>query len=149
MIVIYLILLGFFREHVFVNVNYQSYKLYYHDSFDYSLPTDMKWLESLSYKQLYIFKFPLTLLFAFLYFLPTYMIVKKYYSEKKYLQITLLAYGSLIIFSLLVFGIGFLFGGYEKCYSLSRYLMGFVQSPLLLMILIPLLMLTKAQSNSA
>jgi hypothetical protein len=147
-IVIYLILIGFFREHVFVNVNYQSSKLFYHDSFDYSLPSDMKWLENFSYKQLYYFKFPLTFVFTLLYFLPAYLTVKRFFPGKKHPQLTLLVYAFLFILALFVFGIGLLFGGYEKCYSVSRYLMGFVQSPLLMMILVPVFMITKTQADS-
>lgn len=131
----YLILLGFWRDHMFVNLNYQISKLYYKDTFDYSLPADMKWLENFTYSQLYYGKFPLTLVFSLLYLLPSVLFVKRFFNEGNFLRITLLTYLVLFSTSLFLFSLGYFIGGYAVFYTLSRYIMGFVQSPLLLMIL--------------
>jgi hypothetical protein len=141
-IILYLIGLGYLRDHLFVHINYQIYKLLYNSSFDYRLPPDMKWLERFSYTQLYYGKFPLTLLFSFLYFLPTLLVVKRIFPEKKFTRYTVSAYLCIFTGSLLIYMLGYVcykFGMVEfqkKTYSVSRYIMGYMQSPLLLMILV-------------
>jgi hypothetical protein len=128
--------LGFWRDHLFVNVNFQISRLYYHDTFDYVLPPDMKWLEQFSYSQLYYGKFLLTFIFVLLYFIPTVLIVNRFFPGKKFIRWTVWIHIFIFSFSLLVFMIGYFGIKYQAMYAISRYIMGFMQSPLLLMILV-------------
>lgn len=146
--VVYFILLGLYREHLFVNINYQIAKIFYNNSFDYSLPADMKFLESFSSNTLYWGKFPLTLLFSLLYFVPSYYIIRRYYNKTTYNRITVYAYASVFALSLAVFGFGYFTRFYYDCYLLSRFLMGIVQSPLLLMILFSAFKISEINSTA-
>lgn len=135
-VVLYLILLGFFREHVFINLNYQISRIYYNNTFDYSLPDNMRWLESFSYKQLYYLKFPITLLFSCLYLIAAVVITKKFFPGKSNVRLTVYTYTGVFLLSLLIFLLGLIPGCYLPMYSISRYVMGFEESPLLVMVLV-------------
>jgi hypothetical protein len=134
-VIVCLVSLGFIREHVFVNLNYQSAKVVYHDDFGYTLPASMTWLEGMSYAQLYWLKFPLTLLFAILYFAVSWVTVKRFFRGRRFIRWTVLVYALMFLVSLLLFLAGYFIGKYEAFYSVSRYIMGIQQSPLLLMLL--------------
>ena len=146
--VIYFTAIGFFREHIFVSVNYQIAKLYYNDSFEWQLPSDLKFLENYTYAQLYYGKWIITLVFCVLYFIPSFLIIRKIFKEKIFLRIT--AYSHLIVFLLggFFYLIGYLTSDMDRWYSFSRNFLGFLQSPMMLIILIPSFFILGKENNS-
>ena len=147
-IIIYLVCIGFFREHIFISINYQIAKLYYNDSFEWQLPSDLKFLENYSYAQLYYGKWILTFLFCLFYFIPTYIIVRKFFQEKIYLQITVYAHLFVFLLGGFFYLIALLTSDMDRWYDFSRNFLGFLQSPWMLVILIPSFFILRKENNS-
>ena len=146
--IFFFVAIGFFREHLFVSINYQISKLYYNDSFEWRLPSDLKFLENFSYSQLYYGKWVLTFIFCVLYFIPTFLIVRKYFPSKIFSQITI--YSHLIVFCLggFFYLLGLITSDMERWYDFSRNFLGFLQSPWMLIILFPSFLILKKENNS-
>lgn len=135
-IVVLLTLLGFLREFVFENINFQIYKLWY-GAEEYSLPPALSFFNSWEADSLYNLKFPLTLLAILLYFGIAHVTVRFYFKERKMLLLNL---GAHVLFCVIgggFFAYGLIFDQYDQGYHFSRIFLDFVQSPLLLMIVLP------------
>ncbi|MEW6470545.1 MAG: hypothetical protein AB1458_16660 [Bacteroidota bacterium] len=148
-IALYLLLLGFLREHIFVNINYQLYKLYYDDDLDYRLPADLQFLENYSYMELYYGKWALTGLFCLLFFLPAWLIVKKVFRERIFLRLTLIAHLSVLLIAGIFYALAVLLDDYDKWYGLSRTFMGYLQSPWMMLVLIPAFLIMQPSKQKA
>jgi hypothetical protein len=144
----YIILLGYFRDHVFLNINFRLSQLYYNNTFDYVISPDLKFIENYSYVTLFISKWVLTAIFCLLYFTATYLVIKHIFIASKYLKWTLIAHGGIVVFALLLFGVLKLFGNIEMAYKFPRWFMGWLQSPIMMFILIPLFKLDSASKNN-
>jgi hypothetical protein len=132
-----IIITGFSRDFIFKSINgllkaWDSNQYYY-------LHPSISFLEKYDYNTLINLKWLLTICFSLFYLLITLFAVRFFFGKKKkYLFIVYAAYLSLICISgLSVLG-GYLFNSTERMYEFARYLMGMAQSPLILMILIPL-----------
>lgn len=134
--VLLLFVIGFFREFVFENINLHMTHLSQNDGM-VNLPGPLILLKSFSYQQLYYTKFVLVVLFAALYFGFTFLGLSSFYGSYNYLTITLLFFGGVFTLSFVIFIIGKVTGKGAEAYSISRYLIEFIQSPLSLFILIP------------
>lgn len=123
--------LGFSREFLFVNINNQLYKLYYHNN-DITLPDSLRFLESLDYSTIYYSKYPLTILYFLAYFFTSLYAVKLICQNKKYNKWVVYIYALLLILASIVMTYNYLINnqlsGNE--YTFSRWLMGIAQSPL-------------------
>lgn len=130
-------MLGFLRDYLFVNINFQIYKLYSPSDYPYNLPPALEFLESFSQQQLYYSKYILTGFFSLAYFLVTYLTLKHLFG-KHVVKWTILAY--LLIFTLAVAAhfYGVLFKDKENGYTYSLLFMHTIQSPVMLMVLVPL-----------
>lgn len=155
-----LISVGFLRDFIFVTLNARLSYLWYQDPFYYE-----EWGEIIfgqfSYYPLYYTKFILTFLFSFIYLAITFFIVKIIFpNARKYYRFIVMSYVVITVASLLIFGGGYLVEFFYdpevlltlkkagkapslNAYHLSRYIMGFVQSPILSAILILSLILYK------
>jgi predicted MFS family arabinose efflux permease len=71
------------------------------------------------------------------------MSVQFVFKSKLYNRVTLLIYTVIFFISLMAYGIGYVSGNYSQGYSIARQLMGWLQSPIVLMILMPALFLNK------
>ena len=136
-IMLYLLVIGLLREHLFVSINYQSSKLFYNESFDWQLPSDLKFLEFFSYQELYYGKWLLTVSFCLLYFIPVFFIVKKYFSERMYLLVAVYSHLFVLALGGFFYLLGIITSDMERWYSFSRNLLGVLQSPIMLFILSP------------
>ena len=141
-LVIGMILLGAFRDFVFVNLNLQLNYLWKklpfsraHSSFDF--------LEGYDYWTIYYWKFALTGIFTLLFLLITLGLIKVIFNNKKFQRYTLYLFGGVIGISLLLFGGGYIFGNAHFGYDLARHFMDVVQSPIAAMILIPIFLMIK------
>ncbi len=136
LIVATLIFFGFYRDFVFKSIN--ALIRAWDDNIDYSMPTSLKFLENYEYSTLVNIKWVLTLLFAIIYLLISLFTVKILFNNKKYLLITIGAFIGVTLVSGLFIITGMVFHSIsDKMYEFARYLMGMVQSPITLMILIP------------
>ena len=131
-----LVLAGFFRDFIFVNINYRMRILYGWDEYG-PMPTLLQSLESWDYVDLYYLKWVLTGVATLLFFGLTWWGIYLWFRDKKLITWTAGTFGAIILLSGLFFLGGKLTGQEENGYMLSRKFMEFVQSPLLFMILIP------------
>ena len=124
-------ILGFTREFLFVNINKQLYTLYYGYN-DAPVAPSLHILTSFSYETLYYAKYPLTLLYAVLYFLTTYLALRIIAPDKKFSRWAVYIYALLLILSGSVMAWGYFVNHHldNEEYSFSRWVMGIAQSPL-------------------
>ena len=124
-------ILGFSREFLFVNINNQLYAVYYHNP-NLFLPKSLHFLESLDYATMYYGKYFLTIFYFLAYFTVTYFVVKIICIDKPFTRWIIYIYTLLFILSSLVMAYNYFINnqldGDE--YTLSRWLMGIAQSPL-------------------
>ena len=129
---------GYFRDFLFVNTNLQLYKLSSNKAEgEGEVDAALHIITSVSYNQLYIAKWIMTIIFCLIYLGISYLIVQLLFKEKKYRNITITTYGILLFISFLVTVIGYFINDNTWTYKLSRYLMGIAKSPIVIMILIP------------
>lgn len=131
-----IVLLGFLREYLFVNINW-VYLTLVNGRRNGARPEFNFFLEW-SPSEIITLKWILTIVFAGLFFGLTRFIIHTYYKNKTYNKLTALVFIGLIFLSTLLFCIGKIFGVYEILYGGIRTLMGFVQSFMPLMILVVL-----------
>ena len=126
-----LALLGFSRKYLFVNINNQLYKLYYHND-SIQIPANLNFLTNYSYSTLYYGKYFLTILFFALYFVVSFLAVKFICTNKKITRWIVYIYALLLSLSIIAMGYNYLINNQldGEEYTFSRWLMGIAQSPL-------------------
>ena len=129
-----LFLLGYFRDFVFTNINYQLYE-FNHEVFRSSVHPFFSFLSNYSYDQLYKSKWWLTGLFIILYIGFVWQAVWVLFKNQLFSRIALIAYLAIFSFSALFYGLGLGFNKLVLGYTLSRYLMGWLHSPIVFMVL--------------
>ncbi|MDQ3190496.1 MAG: hypothetical protein M3Q58_02795 [Bacteroidota bacterium] len=134
--------LGLFRDFLFTNINFWLYELYYQRG-DFELPASLSSFNSFSYAQLYYFKWVLTVLFSLLYLLVYLLGIWVIFRQKKFLIWTIAAFVFIYVIAGCFYIYGWAFNDLKQGYQFARTFMGFVQSPFLLMLLIPAFMLDK------
>jgi len=129
-----ILLSGFGREYVMVNINWVIKHLtlgapnYAQAFFNPLLSWDVRELDLL--------KWILTIVFTVYFLILTYILIKTLFPEEKtYHKITLLSYSLLVLAAGVVFVIGFITKTGKELYSTVRTLMGVAQSFLPLMVL--------------
>ena len=131
-------ILGYFREFLFVNLNVIMYMKYYASSPALQVPDIMHFFTRYSYTQLYYGKYVFTLLWTAIFFAANYLALKKLTHERIFLRILLYAYAIMLLFSAVSMMYGYLVK--ERLasdeYTLSRWLMGIAQSPIICLILL-------------
>lgn len=138
LLILIFIFLGYFREFLFVHLNVILYEKYYQMTTEAPFPSSLNFLRNYSYESLYYSKYFLTGLFVLLFLAANYFALLKL-TEKKYL-IKILSY----TYAIMLF-LGLCSMAYshfiqvqvqEESYTLSRWLMGIAQSPIICLILI-------------
>lgn len=128
--------LGFGREFVFERLNevlgnkYAGYEIDYIYSFS-------RWLNQFDYWSLYYSKWILTVLASLFYLSISLLTLWLWYKNAKYLRIALYFFVGIYSLSVVLFGIGWLTGSIDQGYKFTRMTLEIVQSPLLVMFLIP------------
>lgn len=128
-----IILLGFLREYLFVNINWIYLTLA--NGRMNAARSEFQFLMEWSTTEIVVLKWILTGLFSILFFLLTYIIVRVYFENQSFNKIVIAVYVGLIALSAVLFIFGKLAGLYETIYGAIRTLMGMVQSFMPLMIL--------------
>ena len=136
-IFILFMILGFSRDYLFVNINYQASKTYYHRIDDYHVAEGLKFLETWSYTKLYYAKWVLTLLYMTMYGSLTFAGIYYTFKNKQYNKYTLMSYALLFGLAGLVYMSGNVVLTPDRAYTISRQIMGWLQSPIIAMILFP------------
>ncbi len=139
-IILFLILfgcIGYFREFFFVNLNNIMFQKYYNHT-DLPIPAVMNVFNSFSYKTLYYSKYIYTLVWIIIFFAANYFAIKTLCTNKILLRF--LAYSYLILLSLAAIAMlyGYFINGHlqDDEYTVSRWLLGIAQSPIICLILI-------------
>ncbi|MCC6372122.1 MAG: hypothetical protein IT236_14050 [Bacteroidia bacterium] len=130
--------LGYLREFFFVHLNIIMYSKYYQKPPILPIPASMSLFNAFSYEFLYYAKYVFTLLFAVAFLALNYFAIKKLTTNQQLLKILIYIYvimGTLALLSMLY--------GYfvndrlqDDEYTLSRWLMGVAQSPIICLILL-------------
>jgi hypothetical protein len=137
-----LLIVGFSRDFIFKSIN----ALVKANDFDmdYYLHPSLSYLEQFENTTLIKIKWLLTLIFSLLYFIIDYISIKSLFKNQTYLKILFFTYVSVFLISGILILIGILLQGQRQAmYEFARYLMGMLQSPLILMILIPVFQLNE------
>ena len=143
LIIIAIITIGFIREYFFYHLNYQLGKLYYREflnstDYTYQLPDTLSIFNSLDYYQLYWFKWLLSGFFVSVYFFFTWLVINKMFPGNRLaMRITVWSHVVILAIAILFFLYGYLPGQSQKGYMLSLAFMHILQSPLVLMLLVP------------
>jgi hypothetical protein len=124
-------ILGFSREFLFVNVNNQLFKLYYHNE-DIHIPNSLYFITTIDYSTLYYLKYPFTIFYYLAYCATSYFAVKLICNDKKNAKWIIYIYTILLVVSGISMAYNYLINNQLNGdeYAFSRWLMGIAQSPL-------------------
>lgn len=128
-----IVLLGFLREYVFININWIYLTLT--NGRMNAARDEFMFLVDWSPAEIVILKWTLTLVFSLLFFLITLLTVKIYFANRTFNQIVLFLFAALFSIAGLLFIIDELAGQNNVLYGPIRTIMGLVQSFIPLMIL--------------
>ncbi len=138
MIALLAVFMGFFREFVFLNINAQIDFVSGGHAYNYT-HTLMMWLDSGGYDvgEMVAIKWFATFIFGGAFMILALLGVHVVWRKRKYLKYVLWVYVALFVFSGLSYAVGTeIFNSYYG-YRFARIFMGFAQSPIPLMIMIP------------
>lgn len=129
--------LGYFREFFFVNLNNIMFQKYYHHT-DLPIPSVMRFFDSFAYETLYYLKYIYSLLWIVIFFLANYFALKSLSAQKILLKFLVYSYLILLSLAAIAMGYGYFINGHlqDDEYTISRWLLGIVQSPIICLILI-------------
>lgn len=132
--IIWVVFLGFFRDYLFVNVNYTLSYLYGERMYNYA-DSALEFLVDYKASTLYTLKWVLTVVFFGLYWLTGFAFIKLLYKKNSYIWIYTIIYLALFVFAGLAYVGGDVFSDPGEGYTLARQIMGWGQSPIPLMFL--------------
>ena len=135
-LVLTLIAFGWLRDGFLAQYNAYLYELYYHDS-EYILPQSMSYLSQFTYMELYNAKFYIIAFFCVFNLGISLMAINYIFRNKLFLKITAGFYIAILLTSGIFYLYGMMLHGSDKVYEIARSFLAWVQSPLILMILIP------------
>lgn len=142
LLIVVFIAVGFFRDAVFMNINSQLYKLYF-KNYEYTLPNWLSVFQEWPYMKLYYFKYVLTALFVLLYLILSLVSVGIFTGNLKNSKWVFYAYAIVLILAIITYTSGYLLNNFPKGFLFTRNLLGLLQSPFIVMVIIPSLKLDK------
>jgi hypothetical protein len=146
LIIALILFIGFFRETTFKSIN--ALLQAWDADWDYDMPFYLDFLKSLDYDTIVNLKWLFTLIFSFFYLLICCYTVKVMFNSVLFKRITIGAYIFITVFSGIFIVIGMLIPhSSTKMYEFARYFMGIAQSPVILMILVPVFRLAEKEKN--
>ncbi|MEO6305996.1 MAG: hypothetical protein ABIP51_22810 [Bacteroidia bacterium] len=139
-LVLFLILfgcLGYFREFFFVNLNNIMFQKYYNHT-NLPIPSIMMVFDHFSYKTLYYSKYFLTFGWLIVFFCANYFALKNLTEQKILLKFLIYSYLILLSLAAIAMAYGYFINGrlQDDEYTVSRWLLGIAQSPIICLILI-------------
>lgn len=143
-IILSLLAAGYYRDFVFKSIN--ALLQAWDHNIDYYLPSSLRFLENYEYETIVNLKWLLTLLFSIVYLAIALITIRFTFKNRYFLKLTTVIYVVIIIVSGLFIFSGLIFSrASEKAYEFARYFMGMAQSPVILMILIPLFKISEKE----
>lgn len=141
-LILCLIVLGFIRDFVFVNINYAiGFKEGKADG--YWGHSNMEFLTQYNAGSLNTSKWLLTVAFILAFLMISLLIIRFLHNDKRFLIWMVLLYTGFFLIGGGLYVFGWLLGHSDTGYTLSREFIGFIQSPLPLMIFLPAIELVK------
>lgn len=135
-IALLILFFGYLRDFIFKKIN--SLLQAWDHNISYDMPSFFAFLQNWEYNSVVNFKWILTFIFWGIYLVISIITVKLFFDKKLYFLITIAVYTGVLIISGMFICTGFIFSSKAyKMYEFARYLMGMAQSPIILMILIP------------
>lgn len=133
LLLLFIFFVGYIREAIFLVINsvYREIPFPYNPAYIEPPEFLYQWSES----TLLYLKWGLTLFFSLIFSALTLWLIHYYFKIKKYNKFTLLIYGTLILFAAIVSIVGILINSFDSVYTLSRFIIGLVQSPLISLVL--------------
>jgi hypothetical protein len=130
--------LGYVREFFFLNLNILLFETYYHSVSQVPVPPVMEVFRLSSYDSLYYSKYLYTLLSVLIFFAASYVAIKKLTRSPLAVKVLLATYGVMLLFAMLSMLYGYFVNKrlQDDEYTLSRWLMGIAQSPIICLILV-------------
>jgi hypothetical protein len=131
-------IVGYFREFFFTQLNVILFHVYYKSDYVRPISPIMAPFDKLDYSTLYWLKYLFTALFAGLFLLVNYLSLKFMSARPALIKTLLYTYAVIIIIA----GLSMLYGYAvhsaldQEEYTLSRWLMGIAQSPIICLILL-------------
>jgi len=148
LIIALLLVTGFYRDFVFNSIN--ALLQAWDANVSYYLPPSLEFLEKYEYDTLLRIKWVLTFAFSFVYLLISIVTIRFIFNKKRLILITAAAYAGIMLLSGAFMLTGIIFSSAsEKMYEFARYFMGMAQSPLILMVLIPVFKLAEKENTGA
>jgi hypothetical protein len=135
---IFFVLLGFYREFFFVHYNNVMYQVYYHTDSHLKTPYWLQFLFHVPYNALYYAKYPLTIFFVLLFLGLNFLAIKKIGTVQSNSRYVIYAY----LFMFLIAGFSMAYAYFftknlaDDEYTLSRWLFGVAQSPIICLFLL-------------
>lgn len=131
-------LVGYFREYFFVHLNNVMFQKYYNTTSELATPKALNFFYSYSYNSLYYSKYFFTTLSFLLFFGLNFFTVKKLINQPIFNRAVLIAYLLMLVIAAVSMLIGYFINHrlQNDEYTLSRWLMGIAQSPIICLILI-------------
>jgi hypothetical protein len=130
--------LGYFREFFFVHLNIILYENYYHTASSVPVPAIMRVFSRFSYDTLYYSKYVYTFLFTVIFFTANYWALKKLTHNPYFLRLLFYSYGVMLLLATASMIYGYFVNERLQSdeYTLSRWLLGVAQSPIICLILL-------------
>lgn len=129
---------GYFRQKFFLAYNHLMYIKYYKQPTDAPLDNIAGMFNNSSYQTMYYLKYPLTVLSVIFFFALNLLAVKYAGREKKLLKWVTYTYALLLSLAAVSMLYGYFFHQrlQDDEYTLSRWLLGIAQSPLVALIIL-------------
>ncbi|MBN8704119.1 MAG: hypothetical protein J0M08_13710 [Bacteroidetes bacterium] len=139
LIVISVVLLGYLRDFIFVNTNYSIYLALHPDSYNlYAKGVHSFFLtiyKDVSIKTMYLVKYFFTVLFIILYFLLVLLSCRYIFSSKQFDKFIIVLFSIFSCAGIAVYLFIYELFNKEWGYTLSRYILGIIQTPIIVIII--------------
>jgi hypothetical protein len=132
-----IIALGFIRDSLFKHINYNIYQLENSTGKIIGSKFYQKVFENISLTELHYSKWILTLVFVLIYYTLTTIGIRLVFKTKKYKLLIFSIFSVIFVISGTCYIIGDLTNNLAHGYRFSRLFMGAMQSPFILLLLIP------------
>lgn len=132
-------LAGYLRDYLFFQVNAAQSEIYY-DYSETQLADVFYFLRDWSYQHITWLKWIFTFFFCGVFAALSYLTVVFLNGSTLFKKIALLSYAALFVLAFLIYGVSMLLGMEFELYPLARFLVGILQSPVVVMLIIPVMM---------
>lgn len=131
------ILLGYLRDVLFVRITWYE-KVQTEGAFPPAPHWLFQFLANLSYRQLIITRYIFTAVFIGFFYGTSWLMVKWFFYSRENVRIVLLVFAAVAGVAIITTGLGWLTGHTHGFYAITRYTIGIIETPVVVMVLFPL-----------